>query len=141
MALDEDDPAGIGRDLGEVVAHAVVGGPGDGLGRAATAVVEGHAIEIVLDRSFVGIIGAQRFLLAFRIGILCFGAGEYDVFAVGTPHPIGLNVARVFGAGQGLALARGAAVPLQDAARGIEDLEEAIVLEVRDVIGIADIFS
>ena len=132
--LHEDDPASVRRDLREAVAHAVAGGAGDGFGLAAFAVVEGDAVEIVLDRDFRGVVGVGGHFAVGRVRILRLGAREHQVLAVGAPDGVGLHVARVVGAGQRLELARVAVVPDQDAARGIKDLEEAVVREIGDVV-------
>ena len=134
MALNKHNPAAIRRDLWEGVAHAVLRGPDDALRRASLAIVEGNSIKVVLNLSLVGIVRVESRLLTFWAGISRHGAGEYDGFAVGTPDSIRLHVVRIICARQWLALAGGAAVPLQDAARWIEDLKEAVVLEVGYVI-------
>src|SRR5271163_1251562 len=65
-ALYENDPAAVGRYLREIVAHAVVGGTENRFGLAALSVIEGYAVEAVLDLYFVGIVGVGRRLLAIR---------------------------------------------------------------------------
>ena len=141
MALDKDDPAAVRRYFREVVAHAVVRGSGNRLGGATPAVVEGNTVEVVLNGSLVRIVGAERFLLAYGIGIHCLCARKDDVFAVGAPHAVGLHVAGIVGARERLACACGPAVPLQNPSRRIEDLEKPVILEVGDVIRIAHIFA
>jgi hypothetical protein len=66
-------------------------------------------------------------------------AREDDVFAIVTPDAIGLDVARIVGTGQRLALASGAAIPLQNALGGIEDLEETIVSKVTDIVSLREL--
>ncbi len=111
-----------------------MGGAGDGLGLAAFAVVEGDAVQIVLNRDFGGVVGVGGHLAVGRVWIFRLRAREHQVFAVGAPDGVGLHVARVVGAGQRLKFAGVAVVPDQDAARGIKDLEEAVVLEIGDVV-------
>ena len=133
--LHVDDPAAVGRNLGKAVAHAVVGSAGDGLGLAAAAGVEGDAVEVVLDRDFVRIAGVGGGRVARRSWRRGPAArAKTRCLPSGAPDRVGLHVARVVGAGQGFHLPGGAVVPGQDAARGVEDLEEAVILEVRDVV-------
>src|SRR5579863_74869 len=136
LRLDEDNPFAVGRDLGEAVAHAVLAGADDALGFTAFAVVERDAVEVVLNLRFVGIVGVVGQRLAVGVGIASLGAREDDIFAVRAPDAAGLHVTRIGRAGQRVALAFGAVVVLEDAARGIEDLEEFVVGEVADVEGL-----
>ena len=133
-ALHVDDPAPVGRHLGKRVAHAVVRRAGDRLRHAALSVVERNAIEVVLDLQFVGVAGEFRQRHARRIGVGGCGARKHQVLAVGAPDRAHLHEPRVGCAGQRLQHAGLAAVPGQDAARGIEHLEEAVVLEIGHVI-------
>ena len=63
-----------------------------------------------------------------------FGAGENEILAIGTPHRAHLHEARVVGSGERLKHARGLAVPAQNSARGIKDLQKAVILEIGHVI-------
>ena len=134
MALDEDDPFAVGRHLGKVVAHTVLRGAGNGLGSASLTVVEGDPVKIVLNLSLVGIVGVEGGFLAILARVARHRTREHDGLAVGAPNAIRLHKMRVVGAGQRLAQSRGAAVPLQDAAGWIKDLQKAVVLEIGDVI-------
>src|ERR1035437_9456122 len=107
----EDDPAAVGRDLREAVAHAVAGGAGDGLGLASSAVVEGDSVQIILNRNFGGVVGVGGHFAAGRVGIFRLRPREHEVLAVGAPDGIGVHVARVVGSGQRLELAGVAVIP------------------------------
>src|SRR5208283_6107861 len=126
--LDPDDPAAIGGNLGEAIAPAVAGGAGDGLGAAAATVVERNAIEVVLDGGLVGIVGEGGERATGGVGGARLGAEEDDGLAVGAPDAAAVDETGVVGAGQGLELAGGLAIPGQDAAGGVKDLAEAEVL-------------
>ena len=71
--------------------------------------------------------------LAGRVGLARRGAREDDRLAVGRPGGIAVHVVGVVGAGQAVHGAGRAVVVGEDAARGIEDLQEAVVQEVGDV--------
>ena len=134
MALNKHNPAPIRRDLWEGVAHAILRGSDDALRRTSLAVVEGNSIKIVLNLSLVGIVRVESGFLAFLTGIPRHSSCEYDGLAVGTPESVRLYVVRIICARQWLTLARGTVVPLQNAARWIEDLKKSVVLEVGYVI-------
>ncbi len=132
--LHVDDPTAIGRNLGEGIAHSVPGCAGHRLRRPAFAPVEGNAVEVVLNPGFVRIVGEGSQLDAFRIRRSRFGPGKHEILAVRAPDGVGLHVARVIGPRQRLQLARGPAVPGQNATRRIKHLQEAVVLEIGDVV-------
>src|ERR1035437_7601733 len=56
VALHKDDPTSVGRDLGKVIAHAVLRCPDDRLRRAALSAIEGDPVKVVLNGSLVGVI-------------------------------------------------------------------------------------
>src|ERR1035438_1440969 len=56
VTLHKNYPASVGRDLGKVIAHAILRGPDDSLWRTALSVVERYPIEIVLNRGLVRIV-------------------------------------------------------------------------------------
>ena len=132
--LDKDDPAAVGRNLGEGIAHAIAGSAKDWLGAAAFSIIERDTVQIVFDLGFLRIVGEPRRLLPLRIRIPRLSTRKHQVLAVRTPHRIGLHRARIIGAGQVLQTPRCAAVPGQDAASGVKDLKEMVVLEIRDIV-------
>src|ERR1700694_3360564 len=109
---NKDEPFAVRRDLGKVVAHAVVRGSGDGFGRAAFAVVKGDAIEVVLNLRLIGVVGAESGGLSLGARIAGFSTREDDEFSVGAPHAISLHILWIVGSGQRLAQAGGAVVIL-----------------------------
>ena len=120
-----------GEIFGKAVAHAVVRGAGDGLGVAAFAVVERDAVEVVLDLGFVGIVGVGGQLAVRRDTDLRASARAKTRYL-----PSGLQTALVWtycgssAPGSGCSVCRSRGCTRQDAAGGIEDLKEAVVLEV-----------
>src|ERR1035438_9151212 len=133
LALDKDDPAAVGRDLGKVVAQAIVRGACDTLWDAAPALVERDAIEVVFDLRFAGIVGAQRRSLPWSARRAGFSAGKDDVFAIRAPYSIGLHVVWIVGSRKWRSQAGGATIPLKNATRGKEDLEKVVIEEVGDI--------
>src|SRR5262249_53496717 len=119
--------------FGKTVAHAVTGSASDGSGLAAFTPVERNAVKVVLNLHLSGIVGKRRHLAAGRIWILGRGAREDQILSVGTPDRAGLHITRIVGAGQRMNLAGVAVIPGQNSARGIENLQKAIVLEVGHV--------
>ncbi len=83
VALDKDDPAAVGRDLGEIVAHAVGRSAEERLGFAALAVIKRNLVQVVLDLRFVGIVGMGGPGCARRIGIASLGTTEDQVLSIG----------------------------------------------------------
>src|SRR5208282_6635578 len=98
----EDNPAAIRRNFGKAIAHAVIGSTLDWLRLAAFPVVEGNSVEVVLDLGFFGRVGMFGKLLALGVRLPRFRACKNHVLAVGTPDAVGLDVARIISAGQGL---------------------------------------
>ena len=121
-ALHEDDPAPVGRYLGEGVAHAVPGGAGDRLRPAAFARIKGNPVEVVLNLNFVWVVSILGQLPALGIGVHGLRPGKDQVFTVRTPNRVRLNIARVVGSRQGLYLPRRPAVPDQYPACRIKHL-------------------
>ena len=87
-------PTAVGRHLGERVAHPVVRGalrwP---CGWAARALVEGHAVQVVLDRRLVGVVRRSEAIgRPGRRGPSPCRAGEDDRLAVGRPDRAAVHV-------------------------------------------------
>ena len=81
----------------------------------------------------------QRRLLAIAEWVERRASSKHNPFPVGTPDAVGLHESGIVGTGQRLPLAGFTVVPLKDSPSGIEDLQEAIVLEIGDVVGSRDI--
>ena len=134
MALHENNPAAIRRDLGEGIAHAVPRGAGDRFRPAPFALIEGDAIQVVLDRGLVRVVGELGQLAAFGIGVPCFRLSVDQVPAVGAPYGVCMHEARIVRSRQCAHLPRCPVVPSQDPARRIEHLKEIIMFEVGHVV-------
>jgi hypothetical protein len=105
LGLAEDDPLPVGRELREEVALAVVGGARDRLGRAAPAFVEGHPVEIELERLLVldelrDVVLVEQDGAGVRDAALPVDlrSREDDRLPVGAPGRVALDVRGVVGA-------------------------------------------
>ena len=96
--------------------------------------IEGNTVKIVLNRNLRGVVGVGGQLAVGAEWLPGLGAGKDKVLAVRAPDGAGLHKMWIVGAGQRLKLLGLAVIPGQDAARRIEDLQEAIVLEVGHVV-------
>ena len=123
LGLAEDDPLAVGRKLGKVVAHPIVGRPFDRFRLASLAVVERDPVQVehelpptvdkllrLLGRHQDRIHAAQ----AGRVVGLAVAAGEDDRFSVRAPGSVGLHVLWVVGPGKGVESLRLAVVDRHD---------------------------
>ena len=96
--------------------------------------IEGNTVKIVLNRNLRGVVGVGGQLTVGAEWLPGLGAGKDQVLAVRTPDGASLHKTGIVGAGQRLELFGLAVIPGQNSARRIEDLQEAVVLEVGHVV-------
>ena len=107
----------------------------------AITLVERYAVEIVLDLCLVRVVGEFRHWLSVWIRFPGRGPRDDDVFTIGTPGGIGLDVGGIVSARKRLQFTRRPAVPGKDAARRKEDLKKTVIREVGNVVVSFQVFA
>ena len=127
------DPASIGRDLREGIAHPIAGGAHDRLRLSTFSLIEWNAIQVELNLRLFRVASILRKLGTIRIRILRLRSRKDEVLAIRAPYRVGVHVVRIVGAGQVLQMRRITLVPGQNAAGCVENLQEPIVFEIGDI--------
>ena len=131
VVLNEHDPAAVWGHLGKVVAHSIPGSPNDRHRFAASALVKGNAVQVVLDLRFPGIIGIFGLLSAFWIGIASNSPAKDQILPVRRPKRAGLYEPRIVRTRKRPQLLFLPVVPGEDAPSRVKNLVEAQVVIVR----------
>src|ERR1700678_1511637 len=71
---------------------------------------------------------------ARRTGVLASCPNKHDVLAVGAPDTVGLHKIGIVRSGQRMSFSRGSVVPVQNSARGIENLKEFVVEKIGYIV-------
>ena len=127
--LHPHDPPAVGCEPGKGVAHPVVGSPHHGSRLPALPAVKRHSIQVVLHLGFFGVVRPLR-PWSRVVGVTGLRADEDDFLPVRTPRRIALDVLGEVRSRQTVHLLRLAIVNDDDAAGGVEGLQELVVTVV-----------
>jgi len=126
-----NDPLAIRRDLGKVVAQAVVRRPANGFAFPPWP-PERNSYRSYRTCGSAAAASARSGHRTLRVGLAGRASSKDEMLAVGSPDWVAVHVARVVSARQGLDLVPRSESSNRECARWIEDLQELVVQKIGD---------